>query len=134
MAIFGKKIKEEKEADKPPVKSVKKNTPAKIETKTVHQASAGKTSDIRGAVIAHHLTEKSSAASRENKFIFLIAKIADKKTVKREIEARFGVQAEKINIINLPGKERRRGSQIGWKPGSRKAVVTLKEGQTIEVR
>lgn len=87
----------------------------------------------QSAILAHHLTEKSSAGGAKNKYVFKISSGARKITVKNAIEGRFGVRVESINILNTPGKERKKGGQIGFKPGLKKAMVTLTEGQSIEI-
>lgn len=88
---------------------------------------------IGGVVKGAHITEKS-AGNPEGTYVFKIAPSANKTEVRRAIEKRFDVKVEKVRVINLPGKERRRGRQIGWTSGVKKAIVTLKEGQSIEVQ
>ena len=81
-----------------------------------------------------HITEKTSSAASENKYVFSVSKNADKKQIKQDVEAKFGVAVERVNVINLPDKERRRGGIRGWKPGIKKAIVKLKEGEKIEMK
>ena len=80
-----------------------------------------------------HITEKSAMLGGENKYIFLVGPRANKIEVKKAVEGRYGVSVRNVNILNMPGKERRRGRQIGWKPGFKKAIVKVKEGQKIEL-
>lgn len=87
-----------------------------------------------GVLLTHRLTEKSSNLAAENKFVFLVQKSANKPQVKKSVESKFGVKVQDVHIVNLPAKERRRGNQIGWKPGVKKAVVKIQEGQTIEIK
>jgi large subunit ribosomal protein L23 len=87
---------------------------------------------IAGVIQGSHITEK--AASRQGTYVFKVSTTTNKTEVKRAIESRFEVKVRKVNILNMSGKERRRGKQIGWRSGFKKAVVTLKEGQTIEVQ
>lgn len=87
-----------------------------------------------GVLRAPHITEKASQAAGHNQYVFRISERANKTDVRRAVEAKYGVDVQAVNIINLPGKERHRGRQIGWKAGHRKAVVKVKEGQKIEIQ
>ena len=68
-----------------------------------------------------------------NKYVFKVSPRANKNEVKKAIEEVYGVKVEKINNINIPRKKRVRGRTEGWKPGYKKAVVTLKEGDKIDL-
>lgn len=81
-----------------------------------------------------HITEKNSRAAINNTYIFVVSPHANKQDVQHAVHARYGVQVERVRMILLPGKERKRGRQIGWKAGIKKAMVTIKEGQTIEIQ
>jgi len=107
--------------------------PETVEKKNI--ASLAKIADftITGIIKAPHLTEKTSNAAAENKYMFVVASGANKVDIRRAIEDRYKVAVEKINVVNTIAKERRRGRITGWKPGFKKAIVTLKEGQKIEL-
>ena len=78
------------------------------------------------------ITEKSYAAQgSNNQYIIQVAPDASKNQVKAAIESIFDVTVQKIQVINLPGKEKRRGTHVGRKTGRRKAVIRLVEGQSI---
>ncbi len=80
------------------------------------------------------VTEKSYAATGlANQYTFRVARNATKKQVKEAIEAIFDVNVEKVQIMNMPGKPKRRGFHIGSRAGYRKAIVRLAEGQTLEM-
>jgi large subunit ribosomal protein L23 len=80
------------------------------------------------------ITEKASEAKDKlNKITFLIDARAGKIAVKKAVEAAFGVKVEKVNIVNQKGKTKRLGRFAGKRPDRKKAVVTLKEGHSIEV-
>ncbi len=87
-----------------------------------------------GTLIFPHLTEKAREAGKTNAYVFGVAGQANKVGVKRSVEGLYGVTVEGVRILNMPGKERRRGRQIGWKPGFKKAIVKVKEGQSIEMQ
>lgn len=87
-----------------------------------------------GVLVAPHVTEKTANAASGNKYVFLVAPRTNKQMIKRAVESRYGVKVEAVNITRTYGKERRRGQIIGWKPGIKKAAVTVKEGQKIEMQ
>ena len=87
---------------------------------------------ISGVITSPHLTEKASKLNTENKYVFKVSGGANKISVKRAVEGRYGVNVVSVYVSNMPGKERRRGRQIGIKPGFKKAIVKVKEGQIIE--
>ena len=88
--------------------------------------------DTFGILIRPQLTEKTM--SKTGEYTFVVAGTANKRKVGRAIAERFGVTVEDVRVLNMPGKERRRGRTIGWKSGFKKAVVVLAEGQTIEMQ
>lgn len=89
---------------------------------------------VWGVITRPHVTEKSANAGAENKYIFVVSAGSNKHLVKSAVEARYGVSVKKVAVLVMPEKKRMRGRQIGWRPGFKKAVVTLKEGQSIEIQ
>ncbi|MDQ6986568.1 MAG: 50S ribosomal protein L23 [Mariprofundaceae bacterium] len=80
------------------------------------------------------VTEKSYAATgAANQYTFRIDTVATKQQVKKAVEAIFEVDVDKVQVINVPGKAKRRGLHAGRRAGYRKAVVRLAEGQSLEV-
>lgn len=80
------------------------------------------------------ITEKfTRLKEKENKYIFVVDKKANKQEVKQAIEELFRVKVEKVNTAIFPGKKRRLGVHEGYRPDWKKAIVTLKEGQRIEL-
>jgi len=80
------------------------------------------------------VTEKSyNATGAANQYTFRVARDASKQQVKAAIEAIFDVKIEQVRVINVPGKARRRGLHAGMRPGYRKAIVRLAEGQTLDM-
>lgn len=104
----------------------------KSDTKEVRRVEPEKI--IVGVLKGGHVTEKTSGFAKENKYVFVVGKKASKLEIKRAVERRFGASVTAVNTVSLPGKERRRGNQVGFKPGFKKAIVTVKEGQTIEIQ
>ncbi|OGZ96834.1 MAG: 50S ribosomal protein L23 [Candidatus Sungbacteria bacterium RIFCSPLOWO2_02_FULL_51_17] len=84
-------------------------------------------------LLASRVTEKSTLAGALNKYVFTVARTSTKKEVAKAIERKYGVHVSAVNIINAPSKKVRLGRTIGHVPGFKKAVVTLEDGQRIEV-
>lgn len=79
-----------------------------------------------------HVTEKASLAVEENKYIFKVAKSSNKVEIKKAIEGIYNVNVEKVTIINAKPKVRRQGATVGLKKGFKKAMITVKKGETID--
>lgn len=80
------------------------------------------------------VTEKSYAGTGEaNQYTFRIARSASKTEVKAAVEAIFEVKVDKVQVINMPSKPKRRGQHAGTRSGYRKAVVRLAEGHSLEM-
>ena len=81
-----------------------------------------------------HVTEKSTTDSLErNAYHFRVPTDANKIEIRRAIEEIFEVTVESVNTLRVNGKARRRGWVAGQKPDWKKAMVTLKEGDTIDI-
>ncbi|MFZ4540733.1 MAG: 50S ribosomal protein L23 [Rickettsiales bacterium] len=78
------------------------------------------------------VTEKTTAATEQNKVVFRISPTANKKDVKAAVEAIFKVSVLKVNTINVEGKEKRFRGKVGHRSDFRKAIVTLAAGSTID--
>jgi len=79
------------------------------------------------------ITEKSYQATGDNnQYTFRVAKSASKPRIKAAVEAAFDVKVERVQVINLPSKAKRRGQHAGQRPGYRKAVIRLAEGYSLE--
>ncbi len=78
-------------------------------------------------IIKPVITEKSMDDARERKYTFTVAPSANKTEVKLALEEIFGIEIEKVNIMNVKGKLKRMGRTVGRTPDSKKAIVTLKE-------
>jgi large subunit ribosomal protein L23 len=84
---------------------------------------------IRSPVI----TEKSTAASEHNKVIFKVASTATKSDIKAAVEALFKVKVTAVNTLVRKGKNRRFRGIAGRTGDTKRAIVTLAEGQSIDV-
>jgi large subunit ribosomal protein L23 len=80
------------------------------------------------------MTEKTSAAYQDRgEYTFEVAPDANKHAIKAAIERLFGVKVTGVQTMNCRGKSRRIGSNVGRRANWKKAIVTLKEGDTIEI-
>ena len=84
-------------------------------------------------IISPHITEKSTNLSEQNKIIFKVPSKANKVNLKKNIEKIFKVNVTKINIINKKSKiKNARGRKVRVS-GFKKAIVTIKKGQNIDL-
>ena len=79
------------------------------------------------------ITEKSTLVSEHNQVVFNVAKDASKPEIKAAVEALFGVKVKAVNTLVRKGKVKRFKTTIGKQQDVKKAVVTLVEGQTLDV-
>ena len=87
----------------------------------------------REIIIKPVVTEKSVDLMQENKYCFRVAKDANKIEIKNAIEKIFKVTVINVNTVNVHGKMKRMGRTQGKTASWKKAVVTLREGDSIEV-
>ena len=84
-------------------------------------------------IISPHVTEKSTNLSEQNKIVFKVPNSSNKKILKKNIEKIFKVNVTKVNIVNKKNREKiSRGKKIKIK-GYKKAIITLKKGQSIDL-
>ena len=83
------------------------------------------------SVIQPIITEKATSLSEHNKVIFKVRNDASKKSIKKNIEKIFKVNVIKINTITKKSKSKIIRGRIGFKKGYKKAMITLKKGQSI---
>jgi large subunit ribosomal protein L23 len=84
-------------------------------------------------ILAPVITEKATLLSEQNKVVFRVAADASKDEIAAAVEALFKVNVTKVNTLNVKGKTKRfRGIQ-GRRSDVKKAVVTLAEGQSIDI-
>jgi large subunit ribosomal protein L23 len=79
------------------------------------------------------ISEKSYEQIARNQYTFQIHKDAHKTQVRQAVEQLFDVKVERVNIVKVQSKPKRRGLHRGIRPGWKKAVVHLKQGDTIEI-
>ena len=79
------------------------------------------------------ITEKATILSEQNKTVFKVHEKANKTIIKKNIEKLFKVNVVKINIINQKTKLKMRQGRKSYKKGYKKAIITLKKGQSIDL-
>lgn len=84
-------------------------------------------------IIRPIITEQSMMDMENNKYTFEVAKTSNKSEIKKAIEAIFSVKVAKVNTMNMTGKVKRQGMNLGKRPNWKKAIVTLTDdSQPIE--
>ena len=89
--------------------------------------------NLLDTIVSPAVTEKATALSEFNKMVFKVHKGASKKSIKKSIEKIFKVNVIKINTINLKGKTKLVKGKKTSRPGYKKAIVTLKKGQSVDL-
>jgi len=79
------------------------------------------------------ITEKATILSEQNKTVFKVHPKANKKVIKKNIEKLFKVTVVKVNVINQKTKTKTRQGKKSFKKGYKKAIITLKKGQSIDL-
>ncbi len=105
----------------------------KKNSKQEKETSTAVAQDLSWVIVEPLITEKAAMISSENKFTFVVAQSSNKVQIKKAIIEKYGVTPEAVNIVNQSArKETRRGRKV-HKKGMKKAIVTLKKGDTIEL-
>ncbi len=84
-------------------------------------------------IIKPIVTEKATKLSEFNKVVFAVTKKSNKIEIKKAIEKLFSVKVKSVNIINLNGKVKRFKGVLGRRNDTKKAIVTLESGNTIDI-
>lgn len=87
----------------------------------------------RDIIVKPVISEKSTGLLEDNKYTFWVSTDANKVEVKQAVENLFKVKVEKVNTMNVNGKRKRVRQFVGKTPDRKKAIVTLREGDKIEI-
>jgi len=143
--IFKKKKEEKKKKESEKIRKEKRGEKEKVKKKEKEikekkiEKEEKKEIKIKGLKIAPfalrfpHITEKATMLAEKNQYVFNVFERVTKPEIKKAIEEMYGVKVVKVRTINIPRKRRRLGRSEGFKSGYKKAIVTLKEGQKIEI-
>jgi large subunit ribosomal protein L23 len=84
-------------------------------------------------LLAPVVSEKSYSSLPDRRYTFKVHKDAHKTQIRQAVEELFGVEVERVNVLKVQAKPKRRGLTRGTRRGWKKAVVQLKEGHEIEI-
>ena len=84
-------------------------------------------------LLAPVVSEKSYSLQEDRKYTFKVHKDAHKTQVRQAVEELFDVKVERVNILKVQAKPKRRGASKGIRPGWKKAIVQVREGDVIEI-
>ena len=91
--------------------------------------------DVRhyDVIVSPVITEKATSASEFNKVIFKVARDATKPQIKAAIEGLFDVKVDAVNTVRRKGKTKAFRGQVGRQSDTKRAIVTLADGHSIDV-
>lgn len=105
--------------------------PAFVKTSAGTKGTSGKFS--YEAIKTPHISEKATDLSEKDQYIFDVLPNYNKHEIKKSVEGIYGVNVLSVNIIKIPAKKRRLGKTEGFRKAYKKAIVTIKNGQKIEI-
>lgn len=89
--------------------------------------------DAHDIILRPVITEKSTNLMGQNKYTFYVYPQANKIQIRQAVEQIFGVRVAEVHTLKVRGKKRRVGRHEGRTPDRKKAIVTLKSGDKIEI-
>ena len=84
-------------------------------------------------LLAPVVSEKSYSLISDRKYTFRVHKDAHRTQIRQAVEELFEVKVENVNVLKVQAKPKRRGVSRGTRPGWKKAIVQLREGESIEI-
>lgn len=118
------KSKPKTKSTKKPTAKAKKDEAIKVDHKNTNNAYK---------VLQFKLeTEQTVGMSKLNQYVFMVEKSATKQSVKQAIESVYGVHVQAVNIMNYDGKRKSFRQKAGQRKSFKKAIVTIKDGETID--
>lgn len=131
MSIFdGIKKKETKPAE---VKEIKPKAEVKTAVAKKPVVVNRQFSGTTGVLLAPVISEKAAHLAAAHQYVFHVGLTANKVMVKQAVKSAYKVDAVSVNMIRVEGKTVRRGKTVGKQSDYKKAIVTLKPGQKIEM-
>jgi len=89
--------------------------------------------DIHDVILRPVISEKSYEMLDDNKYTFIVDRNANKTHIKQAVEKIFDVKVVSVNTMNRRGKVKRRGLIVGKRPDTKRAIVTVADGDRIEL-
>ena len=80
-----------------------------------------------------HISEKASYLAERDQYVFEVSPNYNKNEIKNSVEGIYGVDVLSVNVIKIPAKKRRLGRTEGFRKAYKKAIVTIRKGQKIEI-
>ena len=128
--------KKEEEAPKEEKKVEKKEKPVQ-KTEKKEEKKVVKPNKTKGVFLnvlkSPHVTEKASDLTTNNQYVFKVYSNTNKVEIKKAVESLYSVEVINVRVINIHKKARRVGKTQGFRKGYKKAIVSLKQGQKIEI-
>ena len=129
MALFGKKSNTDE-------KKESASAQASVDKEVVSDVKAGSSDSIAlnlpQVLVQPRISEKAGQLAKLNKYVFVVKKKANKVEVKKAVESKYQVKVTQVNMVNTQGKTKSFGRTPGRTADFRKAIVTLKEGDSIK--
>ena len=134
-AMFGKKEEEKKETTKKAAAKSTKTTPKKVDKKPkkVSKKLIQKAELVNSIIISPVISEDAMNKTTVGKYVFKVAQGSNKNQVKEAVEALYGVEVNKVNVMKYKQENHRFRLTKGKKSGFKKAIVTVKTGQEIQL-
>lgn len=125
MGIFNRSKKEDKKDNKKPTK--------KKAVKKVEKSKAKIESSAHKVLLYPQVSEKATFLNEENKYVFIVSKNSSKKEITQSVKDVYGIKPVSVNTVKVGGKERRYGRTLGKTSDYKKAIITIPEGETIQI-
>lgn len=119
---------EDTKAKRAPAKKTEKDAEASVASK----ASQGNALSSR-LLRAPRVSEKAARLAEKGTYVFEVAQDAEKVSIKRAVESLYGVKVASVRIINVSGKPVKKGRRVSYRADLKKALVTVKPGQKIDL-
>ncbi len=133
--LKSKKEKDKAKEKKAPKVSVAEKSQKDMEINAQQRGSENKNAGkfSYNVIKEPHISEKANDLAGKNKYTFRVFANSNKLEIKKSVEGIYGVNVLDVKTIKAPAKKRRVGRTEGFKKAFTKAVVTVKEGQKIEI-
>jgi len=122
-----------KKEDQKPAKPALSKTGKDVKDEAKKETKAKRTGNAYKVLLRPMITEKASVLASENKYVFEVAKNTNRIEVAKAIKEVYGIKPASVNIINVRGKIVRRGRIEGKRKDTKKAIIKMPAGKSINV-
>ena len=116
-----------------PKAPVEKKAKAKKSAKSTSKVKTGWYSDAHSVLLRPMISEKATDLAAQNKYVFHVAPHANKIEIQKAIMSVYGVKPVSVRVISMKGKKARWGRIMGSRKNWKKAIVTVKPGESIQL-